>query len=111
MSTKYFLMDNENLIDIVVRKIYLIHAQSTNLGTFSGIYIKSILFRKWSLIKIVWKDLEWKQIISFTKCFRKVYFVKVIFRQVDKYEHVQPGYKVLKVSFNKTAFTWDGGSK
>ena len=34
MSTKYFLMDNENLIDIVVRKIYLIHAQSTNLGTF-----------------------------------------------------------------------------
>ena len=46
MSTKYFLMDNENLIDIVVRKIYLIHAQSTNIGTFSGIYIKSILFRK-----------------------------------------------------------------
>ena len=108
-------MDNENLIDIVVRKIYLIHAQSTNLGTFSGIYIKSILFRKWSLINesqfLFEKLLNESKLLVLQSVFKKVYFVKVILRQVDKYEHVQPDYKVLKVSFNKTAFTWDGGSK
>ena len=47
----------------------------------------------------------------FLKSFFSKTKVFLVLGQVDKYEHVRPGYKVLKVSFNKTAFTWDGGSK